>query len=84
VYTSTVTLPPLEREQGFYYLRLRFSLDTNEVSSRSERIEYPILRDYIRATGIRFEGYNGVDSILAYVRVFVPPPNTGRTSRTAR
>lgn len=84
VYTSTITLPPLEQEQGFYYLRLRFSLDTNEVSARSERIEYPTLRDYIRATGIRFEGYNGVDSILAYVRVFVPPPNTGRASRTAR
>ena len=56
----------------------------NEVSARSERIEYPTLRDYIRATGIRFEGYNGVNSILAYVRVFVPPPNARRTKQTAR
>ena len=80
VYTSTVTLPPPEREQRFYYLRLRFPLDANEVSMGGERIAYPTLREYIRVTGIRFEGYNGGDSILAYIRAVVPPPNTSRTA----
>ena len=84
VYTYTVTLPPPEEEQRFYYLRLRFPLDANEVRERGERVLHSTLRDYIRATGIRFEGYNGNDSILAYVRVVVPPQNASRAAQTGR
>jgi len=84
VYTSIVTLPPPEQEQRFYYLRLRFPLDANEVRERGERVLHATLRDYINATGIRFEGYNGNDSILAYVRAVVPPPNTSRAAQSGR
>lgn len=84
VYTSMVTLPAPGEDQRGYYLRLRFSLDANPVNVRGVRTSYKTLREYIEATGIRFEGYNGDDSVLAYVRAAAPHSNTGRTAQATR
>lgn len=72
VYTSMVTLPAPRQDQRGYYLRLRFRLDTNPVNVRGVRTSYETLGEYIRATGIRFDGYNGEDAIITYVRAAVP------------
>jgi hypothetical protein len=84
VYTSVVTLPAPSEDQRGYYLRLRFRLDANPVNVRGVKTYYQTLGDYIRSTGIRFEGYNGEDTISAYVRTAAPRSNTMQTSEAAR
>ncbi len=84
VYMSVLTLPAPRQDQRGYYLRLRFRLDTNPVNVRGVKTFYQTLGDYIRGTGIRFEGYNGEDAIIAYVRAAVPASNTRQTYEAAR
>jgi hypothetical protein len=76
IYTSMLTLPAPSKEQRGYYLRLHFRLDANPVNVRGVKTFHQTLEDYIRSTGIRFEGYNGEDAILAYVRIAAPILNT--------
>jgi hypothetical protein len=76
VYTSMLTLPAPRQDQRGYYLRLRFRLNANPVNVRGVRTSYETLGEYIRATGIRFDGYNGEDAIITYVRAAVPASNS--------
>ncbi len=84
VYTSVVTLPTPRDDQRWYYLRLRFRLDANAVNVRGVRTFHQTLGDYIRSSGIRFDGYNGDDAITAYVRTVVPPSNARQINEAAR
>jgi len=68
VFTTVMTLPALESNKSMYYLRFRFPLDGNPVSIRGGQ-SFANLGEYIRSTGIRFEGYNGSDAIVSYVRI---------------
>jgi hypothetical protein len=68
VFTTVMTLPALESNRSVYYLRFRFPLDGNPVSIRGGQ-SFANLGEYIRSTGIRFEGYNGSDAIVSYVRI---------------
>lgn len=80
VFLTTITLPNAEANSAGYYLRFRFPLDANAVSTRSGTT-YSNLGDYIRASGARFEGYNGSDAIIAYMRIPVMKPQPEQQNR---
>jgi hypothetical protein len=72
VFTTMLTLPQPSQGQVAYYLRWRFPLEGNPVNVRGGD-PHASLGDYIRSTGIRFEGH-GTDAIVANMRIPAPLP----------
>jgi len=68
VYVISVTLPQPIANQQAYYLRFKFPLSANPVSIRRGQF-FQSLQEYAESRGINFEGFNGRDAIIAYVRI---------------
>jgi len=68
VYVISVTLPQQAANQQAYYLRFKFPLSANPVSIRRGQL-FQSLAEYVESRGIDFEGFNGRDAIIAYVRI---------------
>ena len=68
VYAVSVALPQPAANQQAYYLRFRFPLSTIPVSIRGGQV-FESLGAYMESRGIHFEGFNGQDAIVAYVRI---------------
>lgn len=65
VYRATVR-SDVWKEFGSNYLRFAFPLDRTTVMAGGAEMS---LGDYIKQTGIKFEGHNGEDAVVAFHRV---------------